>query len=214
MPGTPAVLHRRLSTERLAPYRAACGGDLGRAIALYGWNTDIAAAFWATLGYFEILMRNAMHEQLTRWSQRQYDEPRWYTDPGQVFSMPTLEAIQEAWEHATRNGRRESPGRVVTELSFGFWRFLLTSYYERTLWRPCLRHAFQYGPGLRRVVHDKLFVIHNLRNRLAHHEPIHNRPLAVLRAEVIEVAGWISPQTQAWIDSRCTVSSILARRPS
>ena len=47
---------------------------------------------------------------------------------------------------ATRNGRLEMPGRVVAQLTLGFWRYLLASRYGRTLWLPCLRQAF---PGLR-----------------------------------------------------------------
>jgi hypothetical protein len=39
------VLERRISVERLAPYRVAAAGDLGKALALYEWNTEIASAF-------------------------------------------------------------------------------------------------------------------------------------------------------------------------
>jgi hypothetical protein len=37
-PAELATLERRLSTERLAPYRQENGNDLARAIALYEWN--------------------------------------------------------------------------------------------------------------------------------------------------------------------------------
>jgi len=62
----PAVLERRLSIERLAPYRSVVGNDLVRAIALYEWNGEMAAAFWVILGDIEVLVRNSMHERLTR----------------------------------------------------------------------------------------------------------------------------------------------------
>ena len=79
------LLERRLSSERLAPYRAAVGDDLTRAIALYEWNVDVTAAFSATLGQVEVVVRNAMHEQLTAWSTSRHGEPRWYLDPGRVL---------------------------------------------------------------------------------------------------------------------------------
>ncbi len=43
---------------------------------------------------------------------------------------------------------------------------------------PCLRKAFPgiQGRGMRRDVHDAIRDLHVLRNRIAHHEPIHNRP--------------------------------------
>jgi hypothetical protein len=77
-----ATLERRLSAERLAPYRVARGGDLAAALALYEWNAEMSGAFGTTLGH-----------------------------------------IAKARQRATRNGRPETPGRVVAELNLGFWRF-------------------------------------------------------------------------------------------
>jgi hypothetical protein len=52
---------------------------------------------------------------------------------------------------------------------------------------------YQVFPNQRRhTVHDKLASLHHLRNRIAHHEPIHNRPLERLHADVLVVAGWIN----------------------
>jgi hypothetical protein len=144
------VIERRLSVERLAPYRGAMGDDLGRAVALYEWNIDVAAAFWATLGDVEVLVRNAMHEQLTSWSTLTHREPRWYLDPGRVFTPEARRAIEEARRHLTKRGRRETAGRIVAELAMGFWRYLLAVRYERSLWRTCLWQAFP-GQGLHRT---------------------------------------------------------------
>jgi hypothetical protein len=62
------------------------GGDLVRAIALYQWNAEVASAFWAVLGHVEVVVRNAMHEQLAAWSVRRFGETRWYLDPGRVLT--------------------------------------------------------------------------------------------------------------------------------
>ena len=139
------LLERRLSPERLAPYRAAADGDLARAIALYERNAELSAAFWLVLGDVEVLVRNAVHEQLTVWSAGRFSQPAWYLDPGRVFNAQTRADIAAARHHLTGSGRRETPGRVVAELPLGFWRFLLSARYERTLWLPCLRAAF---PGI------------------------------------------------------------------
>ena len=61
------VLEHRLSPERLRPYRTAVGGDLEQAIALYTWNAQSAAAFFEVLGHFEVVLRNALHNELTAW---------------------------------------------------------------------------------------------------------------------------------------------------
>ncbi|GAA4678481.1 hypothetical protein [Phytohabitans rumicis] len=125
---TPAeltTLEQRLSAERLAPYRIAVGGDVHQAVKLYEWNADASAAFWATLGHVEILLRNAMHDQLTLWSISDHNEPLWYLDPGQLLTVEARQDIANARRRATRTGQSETPGRVVAELTLGFWRFLL-----------------------------------------------------------------------------------------
>ncbi|MBG0831655.1 Abi family protein [Planomonospora sp. ID67723] len=202
-----------MSPERLGRYRTAVGGDLRQAIALYEWNATISATFWSTLGHLEVLIRNAMHQQLTAWSTASYAQPRWYLDPGRVFSDQTRREIAKARGRATLNGRRpETIGHVVAELSFGFWRYLLISSYDRSLW-PHLRHAWP-SRQLRRDVYDPLAQLHDLRNRIAHHEPIYERPLKELHAATLDVAGWTCPDTAAWIRSRCAVLDVLARRPA
>jgi hypothetical protein len=133
-----------------------------------------------------------MHEKLTEWPVAQYGQPAWYRDHGKVFNDQTRKDIETARRHLTANGRPEAPGRVVAELPFGFWRFLLAGRYERPLWLPCLRGAFPglAGRGMRRDVHDALRDLHLLRNRIAHHEPIHNRQLGPLPEVALTAAGW------------------------
>jgi hypothetical protein len=157
-------------------------------IVLYEHNTEMSAAFWSVLGDLEVLIRNAMHERLTAWSDNRHGQPAWYLDPGHVFNAKAADDIATARRHATANGRPESPGRVIAELPLEFWRFMLSSRYERSLWLPCLRDAFPgvHGRGMRRDVHDAMRELHLLRNRIAHHEPIYNRPIA--RFHIIALA--------------------------
>lgn len=115
------ILEERLSPERLGPYRQACGGDWDRALALYEWNVDVSTAFWSTLSQVEVILRNALHKELTEWSAREHAEPNWYLDPSGLLTEQAHDDIT-ARLRATRNGRTELPGGVVAELSFGFWR--------------------------------------------------------------------------------------------
>jgi hypothetical protein len=213
VPGTTdhLLLERRISPERLAPYRIACGGDLTRAIELYSWNAQVAGAFWESLGHVEVLVRNAMHEQLTDWSANQHADPRWYLDPGQILTTRAHDDVATARRRATERGRAETPGRVVAELSLGFWRYLTAVQYDRDLWRPALHKAF---PGRsRRDVSDIMAQLHGLRNRLAHHEPVHDRPLDEIHTAALQLAGWVCPGTQAWIAGHSRVPTALAAKP-
>jgi hypothetical protein len=206
------TIERRISAERLAPYRAAVAGDLLGAVSLYEKNTELSAAFWAVLCDLEILVRNAMHDKLTAWSVARYGQPGWYLGHGDVFNVQTAGDIDMARRHLAANGRPETPGRVVAELPLGFWRFLLSSRYERSLWLPCLRGAFPgiQGRGMRRDVHDAMRELHLLRNRIAHHEPIHNRPLGRLHDLTLTAAGWVCPVTRQWMADRSRVPALIA----
>ncbi|MFC7548297.1 hypothetical protein [Plantactinospora sp. GCM10030261] len=208
---TAQLLQQRFSAERLGTYQASVGGDLDATVALYEWNATMSGAFWITLGHVEVLIRNAMHRQLTDWSTRLYQEPRWYLDPGRVLDERRHQQVAKAREQATRDGRQETPGRVVAELTFGFWPFLLTRAYDRSLW-PYLRGAWP-SKRLRRDVHGPMADLHELRNRIGHHEPIYNRPLKELHTKALNLAGWTCSDTGAWIASRCQVLAVLDTRP-
>jgi len=52
--------------------------------------------------------------------------------------------------------------------------------------------------------------LHLLRNRIAHHEPIYNRPLANLHEQALTVAGWVCPVTRQWMADRSRVPALLS----
>ena len=79
------TLERRISAERFAPYRTACADDAARAIGLYERNLRLSAAFWEVLSDLEILVRNAMHDELTEWSLARFGDRAWYMDHGKVL---------------------------------------------------------------------------------------------------------------------------------
>jgi hypothetical protein len=153
-----------------------------------------------------------MHEQLTALSISRHRDPDWYLALAADLSSEACATIADARRHATANGRAETAGRVVAELPFGFWRYLLASRYERTLWRTRLYRAFP-GQGRRQAVYAKFAGLHQLRNRVAHHEPVHNRPLARLQDDALLVAEWTCPATRTWIAARSAVPRLLASRP-
>ncbi|HEX3731859.1 MAG TPA: hypothetical protein VHU91_02915 [Mycobacteriales bacterium] len=201
------MLERRISAERLAPYRAWADGDASLAISLYANSSAASGQLWVVLGHMEVLVRNALHEELSEWSRRRTGDPRWYLDPLRVFHEKTTADVMLARSRVLRSGKVETSGRVVAELTFGFWRYLLAKRYERSLWRECLYRAFP-GQGKRKVVHAKLAALHELRNRIAHHESIYGRPLPELYNDALTVAGWICPTTRDWIQRQSLVFTV------
>lgn len=114
----------------------------------------------------------------------------------------------------------EAHSPIVATLSFGFWISLLgpggrtatgrKANYEMTLWRPALRAAFAHrAPLTRRQVHRPLNDLRALRNRIAHHEPILGRNLLNDHERILEICGWMSPATRAWVEHHSQVVTVI-----
>ncbi|MGH3373283.1 MAG: hypothetical protein ACRDP6_00950 [Actinoallomurus sp.] len=204
-------LERWFSVERLTPDVRARPDLSSKAADLYAWNAEVGAAFWRTLGHVEVLLRNAINGRLEDWSTRMYGDAWWYLALSHLFDRRTRADIDEARRRATRTGRSETVGRVVAELNFGFWRYLVASRYDRSLWRTILFRAF---PGTsRREVERHLAALHLLRNRIAHHEPIHLLDLAELRVLTLALASWVDAGAATWIAGGDSVGRLLRARP-
>jgi len=220
VPATPTptplgqLLQHRLSTERLKPYFYAAGQDLERAAQLYQWNSEVASALGVLTGHLEVIVRNALHDQLTVWHQANGRSGHWYDDPAQVLADKRREDIAKARERLMRSRKHETPGRIVAELMFGFWRLLLDARYQNTLWAPALRHAFPHLQPQRRVdIYQRVDRIYSLRNR-THHEPIHHLDLATLHDdELLPAAACIDPEIESWLRRISRVPALLAAKP-
>ena len=188
------LLERRISVERLAPYRRAVGGDVDEAADLYVWNAEVASAFSVVIGQFEVVLRNALHEQLTIRHAASGRPGQWYDDQITLPDSHRHKEVAKARQRLVQNRKVETPGRMVAELTFGFWRLLLDSRHQTTLWAQSLRHAFPYLQPQRRIdVYGPIDRSNSLRNRIAHHEPIHHLDLARRHQELLTVAGYIEP---------------------
>jgi len=188
-----ASLERTLSIDRLSPYLAASGGDKKAAILLYEWNTTLSEGLYGLLQGLEVALRNAMHEALTAGLGR----ADWYDCV--VLQFPLEEALRKAKRKLGQEGKALSAGRIVAELSFGFWTGLTGPFYAQNLWIPHLRHAFPHKRLGHKTVHGRLDAIRKLRNRVAHHESIISRDLSADLTHILEVVGWICADTAIWL---------------
>ena len=67
--------------------------------------------------------------------------------------------------------------QVIAQLTIFFWKRMFSENYEKTLWRPALKKVFPNKTLDRSKVADHLEVIYEMRNRLAHHEPVYGARL-------------------------------------
>lgn len=217
------VIATRLTRDRLASYLHATGGSLGSAIDLYDWNTLAGGALQEDLGRLEVLFRNAIDGALVRHGRARGWQRTWYRRTQLFPGQPGYRAradVDKARHRATRGGRQpEAHGKVIAELGFGFWRYLCEPPYHTSLWVPALTAVFPLHPlplDTRRVradVADRMQRLHFLRNRIAHHEPIHRRDLARDHRQLLEVVGWICSDSRSWVATRSRTPAVLASRP-
>jgi hypothetical protein len=205
-PATNAALERTVSRERLARYLDAAGHDLDTALGLYEMNTRLSESFYTPLQSVEICLRNCIHEQMVA----RYGGD-WYRNGQVPLGDIARSMISDVVGQLIMSGKDVFPGQVVAELKFAFWVGLLGPRYDATLWRTVLHRAFRVEGGRpRSVVHGRFNAIRRFRNRVAHHEPIFDRPLVQLHSEIIEAIRWMSRETANWAAYHSRFEHVLA----
>jgi hypothetical protein len=205
-----ALVRERLSAARLRPYEEAVGHDLIDAMDYYLWNTDVSAAFYAVLQGVEVILRNAVSEQMEVLHRANGYHGIWFDDPFDLLDDRHRDDIAQARLLLRRGNYPITQNRIITALSFGFWRYLLSVRYEHTLWIPALRKAFPHAPkGQRRYIATRVERLNHLRNRIAHHEPIYPRRLHRDMEEALEVVAAISPTAAMWLEVNSWVPDLL-----
>lgn len=157
-------------------------------------------------------MRNTMSAALAERHHRSGVTGSWLDDVDRSLDDRARVDITIARRRVRRNGKDPSDSQTISELSFGFWRFLITRRHT-ALW-PDLASAFPGAPDRRReTVENPVARLHELRNRIAHHQRIWNRDLAARYADVLLVAGYLDADLPGWIARSCTVPELLRARP-
>lgn len=207
---------RSLSIERFATYTRLAHSDELRSIRLYKWNVDLAQALWPTLQAWEVCLRNRLNDFLC-WK---YSNNAWPYDT--VKAVRQLKAndqrrLKEARERQERKRHvRQAPlGAIVADLSPGFWVSLLSGAYDVPfVWRANLGRIFPNEPTMaRRAAWKFCNDLLDLRNRIAHHEPILHLPLEQRYADLDRIIAAMCSGTSAYCQSFCSFQEMLARRP-
>jgi len=223
-----------LSLPRFAVYIEATAGDRQLALVLYEWNAAVSAAFQRDLAHLEVALRNAYDTAII--ANTPPGLPHWTTDPYRLFPVrwraardgARIDANRSPREQIERAVREAGPaaptGKVIAELMFGFWRYLSTTAHHHPLWIPYLHTAF--APGTSRPAVDRpVGRLHQMRNRIAHHEPLLRRNTAtgVLSlttehlvdrcGDLLTVAESISPELSDYIAATSTVREQIDQHP-
>ena len=111
-------------------------------------------------------------------------------------------------------GRTPDHGRIVAELTFGFWSNMLLPKYATPLWTQ-LHKSF---PDLASSkTQADLFAaclkVRDLRNRISHHEPIFPRNISADYHGCMGLVSMLSRDKATWIKPHIEVMQVMRRKP-
>lgn len=161
-----------LSNKRLDGYKGASNNGLDILLHRYNYNIELGNEFYPLLSIFEIAFRNSLH---TAWSTS-LNDTAWLLNYANHSFLGLREKtkIQNAIAELTEKNKPLEEGRIIAELTLGFW----VSLFDRPfieINKKIIRDLFPNASNKQRdifVIKDQLADIRNLRNRVFHHEPI------------------------------------------
>ncbi|MEZ4507715.1 MAG: hypothetical protein R2848_18120 [Thermomicrobiales bacterium] len=122
-----ADLERLVSKPRLDRYRPQDGGDLETAVN-YLWNVALSEALLQGIAAVEVGLRNTVHNAMTKYCGTEY----WFQSV--LKEVKRDGEVHEKWTLLSRRHKLPPrPGKIIAELTFGFWPPLFDSTYQRSL---------------------------------------------------------------------------------
>lgn len=166
-----------MSVPRMNRYLGACNNNTKKAMTLYRKNLKLSQELFTVISCFEVALRNFIdiHYKAIYGN----DWLRDFAISGGVFDTRATIKSRDAINSTISNLRGNyAHSKLVSELGFGFWRYLFARNQYRLAGRT-LQNIFpnlppttpqaQYNAS---TIFDKLERVNKIRNRIAHHDPI------------------------------------------
>ena len=165
-----------MTNARLNRYLLASGGNSRAAMTLYRKNLKLTQELFTVVSCFEVALRNAIDVKVTPALGN-----NWLRDSaavGGVFDSQRCRLTRDNINEAISKLHVYSHHKLVAELGFGFWRFMFAQNQFNATGRILLR-VFPSKPTSTPVmqynntyIFNQLAQLNDIRNRMAHHEPI------------------------------------------
>lgn len=166
-----------ITAPRMGRYLAACNRDTRKAMTLYRKNIKLSQDLFTVIGCFEIALRNAIDIHYTT-----IHGPDWLKNaalPSGMFDTARCRLTQSNINDTVRSlNHNYTHYKLIAEMGFGFWRYMFANNQfmaaGNTLLqilpaKPRSTPLVQYNHNF---ILNQLAKINDLRNRIAHHEPI------------------------------------------
>lgn len=214
-----ATITATLSPARIGTFQVAPGFTPGADVAeKYSWHALTSGAFFVSLHMCEVAVRNGVDAALTAtygadWPWQAVFENSLPNPPGQHLK-PKNELIRARTKFAPG-----ATGKVIAELKFAFWCHLFTRRYQSRIWDPHIKMAFPNLPAAytpiqaRQAIQAHLDPLRKFRNRIAHHEPVLNEPLADRQLGIQSLVNWRCLELANWHSTWETISAHMLNKP-
>jgi hypothetical protein len=211
---TQQAVAELISAPRFAPYVGDAAGHIKNALRLYQWNIDLSMAYHGTLQVFEVFLRNAIDQRLRDWNQGENGRVDWLVQPAPLLERLVGGNIKSACDRACRNNSAPSHDDILAQTSLGTWRYLMYSADpgKRYLWDAAVKHSF---PGMKseRAVVEAVCKVHDLRNRIAHNEPIYRLNPGLYTDYMRATIATIDVRAAQWMISFSTINEVAKAQP-
>lgn len=165
-----------MTPARMNRYLIACGGNSRKAMTLYRKNLQLTQELFTVISCFEVALRNAIDIKCV--STFGNDWLRDGSIEGGMFDNGKCRMTSKNINEAMGKLNNYTHFKLVAELGFGFWRFmfaqnqfnatnriLLKVFPSKPISTPALQYNNTY-------IFNQLAKLNDIRNRMAHHEPI------------------------------------------
>ena len=169
-----------ISPERMRKYNIACGGNTAKAMTLYRYNLRLSQEMFVVVSCFEVALRNRIDAVMkARWGD---DWLRDFILPGGALycdkrAENTKKIIEKEYYDLIKH-KSYSHSKLLSEVGFGVWKYMFSNI-QYLLTGQVLLKVFPNKPKSTKqlrynntYIFGELDYINNLRNRIAHHEPI------------------------------------------
>ncbi len=166
-----------MTSARIGRYIQACNGNSKKAMTLYRRNLKASQELFTIISCFEIALRNAIDRFYLQTLGKDWLKNA--ASIGGIFANTECKSTANSiFEEAVKLGQNYSHSKLVASLGFGFWRYLFSDHQYRAGGQSLIQIFINRPPSTpsqnynAKFIFKELAKINEIRNRIAHHEPI------------------------------------------
>lgn len=201
--------HTAISAPRFNRYLAACGNHQQRAEELYRANLRLSEKMYSIIGMFEVILRNSIDRHFIAIKGGTWLEDA-VMDGGYLDVSPGCEDSYHSVQDVMQNLELEyTHDRLIAKLTFGFWRYQFSKKEFAASGSTLLQIFPNLPPGTRqKAVFQDLFRINDIRNRIAHYEPIcFDKPTGAISTVLVQKRYYLILEILKWLG--CPAQQVL-----